>query len=127
VFGHLNKRFGTPAVAICIVSAVSLIAIWIDLATLSNMISFGALIAFSFVNLSVFVHFYLRDKQRSGWAWLNNLVLPLVGFILTAWLWTSLAPITFVIGGSWLVVGVIILLIVTRFFRRPTPMLDLKE
>ena len=127
VFGHLNVRFGTPVVPILIVSAISLIAIWIDLATLTNMISFGALIAFSFVNLSVVVHFYLRGKERGGWGWLNNLVLPIVGFGLTVWLWTSLAPITFAIGGSWLVVGFVILLIVTRFFSRPTPMLDLKE
>lgn len=127
IFGHLDKRFGTPVVAISIVSVVSLLAIWIDLGALSNMISFGALIAFSFVNLSVFVHYYLRGKERGGWGWLNNLVLPIVGFALTVWLWTSLAPITFAIGGSWLVVGLIILLIVTRFFRRPTPTLDLTE
>jgi amino acid transporter len=127
IFGHLNKRFGTPVVAVCIVSIVSLLAIVIDLTTLSNMISFGALIAFSFVNLSVFVHFYVRVKERGGWAWLNNLVLPIVGFALTVWLWTSLSPITFAIGSAWLAVGLIILLIVTRFFRRPTPMLDMKE
>jgi len=127
VFGHLNERFGTPTVPILIVSAVSLIAIWIDLNTLTSMISFGALIAFSFVNLSVLVHFYIRGKQRGGWGWLNNLVLPVVGFALTVWLWTSLAPSTFVIGLSWLALGFIILLIVTRFFSRPTPRLDLKE
>ncbi len=127
VFGHLNKRFGTPVVATCIVSVVSLIAIVIDLATLSNMISFGALIAFSFVNLSVLVHYYIRGKQRYGWGWLNNLVLPLVGFALTVWLWTSLSAMTFVIGLSWLAVGFVILLIVTRFFTRPTPKLDMTE
>jgi putrescine importer len=127
IFGHLNKRFGTPVFAICIVSVVSLIAIWIDLGTLSNMISFGALIAFTFVNLSVFKHYYLDHKQRSGGQLFNNLVLPLVGVALTIWLWTSLAPITFVIGLSWLLAGFIILLIVTRFFHRPTPMLDLTE
>jgi putrescine importer len=127
IFGHLSKRFGTPVIPILIVSVISLVAIWIDLTTLSNMISFGALIAFTFVNLSVFVHFYVRDKERSGWGWLNNLVLPIIGVALTVWLWTSLQPFTFVIGLSWLLVGFVILLIVTRFFRRPTPMLDLAE
>lgn len=127
VFGHLNKRFGTPVVAICIVSAVSLLAIVIDLTTLANMISFGALIAFSFVNLSVLIHFWVRQKERAGWAWLNNLVLPLIGVALTIWLWTSLSPQTFVIGLSWLGVGVVLLLIITRFFTRPTPTLDLEE
>ncbi|WP_233615688.1 APC family permease [Leucobacter chromiisoli] len=127
VFGRLSKRFGTPVTAISIVSVVSLLAIVIDLATLSNMISFGALFAFSFVNLSVLVHFYIRKGERSGWAWLNNLVLPVVGVGLTIWLWTSLSPQTFVLGLSWLGVGVVLLLIITRFFTRPTPTLDLEE
>lgn len=127
IFGRLSQRFGTPVSAICIVSAVSLLAIVIDLTTLSNMISFGALFAFSFVNLSVFVHFYVRGKQRSGWGLLNNLVLPLIGVGLTIWLWTSLSSETFVIGLSWLAVGFVLLLIVTRFFTRPTPTLDLEE
>ena len=108
-------------------SAVSLLAIVFDLLTLSNMISFGALIAFSFVNLSVIKHYYIDRKERGGAGWLTNLALPLVGFALTVWLWTSLAPETFVIGLSWLAAGFIILLIVTRFFRRPTPTLDLAE
>jgi amino acid transporter len=127
IFGHLSTRFGTPVVAILIVSVVSLLAIVFDLLTLSNMISFGALIAFSFVNLSVFKHYFIDKKQRTGGAWFNNVVLPLIGFALTVWLWTSLAPVTFAIGLSWLAAGFIILLIVTRFFRRPTPTLDLSE
>lgn len=127
VFGHLNKRFGTPVIAILIVSAVSLFALALDLLTLSNMISFGALIAFSFVNLSVIKHYYVDQKERSGAGWFTNLVLPLVGFGLTLWLWTSLSGMTFIIGLSWLAVGFVILLIVTRFFRRPTPTLDLTE
>lgn len=127
IFGHLNKRFGTPVIAISIVSAVSLLAIVIDLTVLSNMISFGALFAFSFVNLAVVVHFYIRGKERSGMAWLNNLVLPLIGVGLTIWLWTSLTAQTFVIGLSWLAVGFVILLIITRFFTRPAPTLDLEE
>lgn len=127
VFGHLNKRFGTPVVAILIVSAISLLALVFDLTLLSEMISFGALIAFSVVNLSVVKHYFLDGKERTGLGMLNNLVLPLIGFALTVWLWTSLSGRTFIIGLSWLALGVVILAIVTRGFRRPTPMLDLKE
>lgn len=127
VFGRLSKRFGTPVVAVLIVSAISMLALVFDLMLLSEMISFGALIAFSVVNLSVIKHYFIDGRERTGLAVLNNLVLPLIGFALTVWLWTSLSGRTFVIGLSWLAVGVIILAIVTRGFRRPTPMLDLKE
>lgn len=127
VFGHLNKRFGTPVIAILVVSAVSLLALVFDLLLLSEMISFGALIAFSVVNLSVIKHYYIDRKERAGILVLRNLILPLIGFALTVWLWTSLSGRTFVVGLSWLAFGVIILAIVTRGFRRPTPKLDLKE
>ncbi|MFC9559629.1 APC family permease [Agromyces sp. NPDC056965] len=127
VFGRLSERFGTPVIAISVVSAISLLAIVFDLALLAAMISFGALIAFSAVNLSVVKHYFLDRRERGGMAVVNNLVLPLIGFALTVWLWTSLAPSTFIVGLSWLAVGVVILAIVTRGFRRPTPMLDLKE
>lgn len=127
VFGRLSERFKTPVVAILCVSAVSLLAIWIDLGLLAGMISFGALVAFSVVNLSVIKHYYVDRRERAGVAVLRNLVLPLIGFALTVWLWTSLSVETFIVGLSWLAVGVVLLAIVTRGFRRPTPMLDLKE
>lgn len=127
VFGWLSERFKTPVVAILCVSAVSLLAIWIDLGLLAGMISFGALVAFSVVNLSVIKHYYVDRKERAGIQVLRNLVLPLIGFALTVWLWTSLSVETFIVGLSWLAIGVVLLAIVTRGFRRPTPMLDLKE
>lgn len=127
VFGRLSARFKTPVVAVLCVSVVSLLAIWIDLGLLAGMISFGALVAFSVVNLSVIKHYYVDRKERAGIQVLRNLVLPLIGFALTVWLWTSLSVETFIVGLSWLAIGVVLLAIVTRGFRRPTPMLDLKE
>lgn len=127
IFGRLSKRFGTPVIAVLVVSAISMLALVFDLMLLSEMISFGALIAFSVVNLSVIKHYFIDGRERSGVAVLNNLVLPLIGFALTVWLWTSLSGRTFIIGLSWLVLGVIILAIATKGFRRPVPMLDLKE
>jgi putrescine importer len=125
VFGHVSVRFSTPVYAILVVSVVSLLAIVIDLAILASVISFGALVAFSVVNLSVIKHFFvdLRERNRV----LMNLVLPLIGFLLTAWLWTSLSGTALVIGLCWLGVGFIWLLAITRGFQRPTPVLDLEE
>ncbi|WP_370566158.1 APC family permease [Cryobacterium sp. BB736] len=126
-FGRINKRFGTPVLAILAVSVVSLVAIWIDLGLLAEMISFGALIAFSAVNLSVVKHYFMGEKQREGVAVLHYLVLPLIGFALTIWLWTSLSPRTLIVGLIWLAIGVVYQLVITRGWRRPTPMIDLKE
>ncbi|MEX7469515.1 APC family permease [Mycobacterium adipatum] len=127
LFGHVSPRFATPVYAILVVSAVSLLAVVIDLATLASLISFGALVAFSVVNLSVIKHYFVDLRERAGGQIIGNLILPFIGFALTLWLWTSLSVMTLVTGLIWLAVGFAWLLGVTRFFRRPTPTLDLKE
>ncbi len=125
VFGHVSPRFSTPVYAITVVSVISLLAIVIDLATLASLVSFGALVAFSVVNLSVIKHFYIDLRERSNV--LGNLVLPLIGFMLTVWLWFSLSGMTLVIGLIWLAIGFVWLLAVTQGFRRPTPVLELEH
>jgi len=123
LFAHISPRFSTPVYAILVVSLVSLLAVVIDLATLASIVSFGALVAFSAVNLSVIKHFFIDRGERSV---LSNLVLPLIGFVLTVWLWTSLSGLTLKVGLAWLAAGFVWLLAVTRGFRRPTPVMDIE-
>jgi amino acid transporter len=125
-FGHVAPRFATPVYAIGLVSVVSLLAIVIDLTTLASIISFGALVAFSAVNLSVIKHYFIDLKERSGASLLRHLILPLIGFILTVWLWFSLSGLTLIVGLCWLGAGLLWLLIVTRGLRRPTPVMDIE-
>jgi putrescine importer len=127
VFGHVSVRFSTPTWAILVVSVISLAAIWIDLGTLASIVSFGALVAFSAVNLTVIKHYYIDRNKRGGGDVVNNMVLPLIGFGLTVWLWTSLSGLTLVVGLIWLAIGFVWLLGVTRGFSRPTPVLDMQE
>ena len=49
--------------------------------------------AFSAVNLSVIKHYFIDAGEKNV---LNNLVLPVIGFLLTVWLWTSLSGLTLV-------------------------------
>lgn len=127
VFGHVSLRFSTPVYAIAFVSVISLAAIFVDLALLASVVSFGALVAFSVVNLSVIKHYFVDLKEREGAQLLGSLVLPLIGFVLTLWLWTSLSGTALVVGLIWLAIGFVWLLAVTRGFSRPTPTLDLAE
>ena len=124
VFGYVAAKFGTPAYAILVVSVISLLAVVIDLATLASIVSFGALVAFSAVNLTVVKHYFIDEGEKNV---LNNLVLPVIGFLLTVYLWTSLSGLTLVVGLIWLAVGFVWLLGVTRGFQRPTPVLDMEE
>ncbi|GLP73857.1 putrescine importer [Mycobacterium antarcticum] len=124
VFGYVSLRFATPTLAILVVSVISLAALWIDLGFLASIVSFGALTAFSAVNLTVIKHYFIDEGEKNV---LNNLVLPLIGFVLTVWLWTSLSWLTLEVGLIWLAIGFVWLLVVTRGFQRPTPVLALEE
>lgn len=124
VFGYVSRRFATPVFAILVVSVISLLALWIDLTVLIALVSFGALVAFSAVNLSVIKHYFFDRNERNV---VNNFVLPLIGFGLTVWLWTSLPGLALKVGLIWLAVGFVWLLAVTRGFQRPTPVLDMEE
>ncbi|MGX6448602.1 APC family permease [Patulibacter sp. S7RM1-6] len=121
VFAQLHHRFRTPVTANLIVGVVSLTALVISLATVSSMISFGALLAFSFVNLAVAKHYVIDEGRRSGRDLVLYAVIPLLGVAVTIWLWTNLSGRTFVIGLSWLVVGFLWLLFLTRGFTRTPP------
>ncbi|HEX3284398.1 MAG TPA: amino acid permease [Mycobacterium sp.] len=124
IFGYVAARFSTPVYAILVVSVISLLAIVIGLDILAQVVSFGALVAFSAVNLTVVKHYFVDAGDKNVF---NNVVLPVIGFLLTVWLWTSLSGLALTIGLIWLGLGFLWLLVVTRGFRRPTPVLDMQE
>lgn len=126
-FGVLHARWHTPVVAVVVVGVLSCSALLIGLDLAAAMVSFGALVAFSFVNLSVIKHYVVDQHRRSARDVVLFAVLPGVGVVLTLWLWTSLSRTTFVVGLTWLAVGLVYLLGLTRMFRRPVPELALDE
>lgn len=127
IFGVLHTRFQTPYLAAIVVGVVSLLALIVPLDLASSVISFGALIAFTVVNLSVIKHYAIDQGRRTGYDALKYLVLPIIGVLLCTWLWTSLSGITFVVGLSWAALGVVWLLFVTRGFTKKVPTMDMQE
>lgn len=117
-FGRISQRFHTPAHAVVLVGVISLLAVVITLDRLASIVSFGALVAFSAVNLSVVKHYFVDERDRHGSAVIWNLVAPLIGFALTVWLWTNLSSMTLRVGLGWLALGVTWLVILTVRRRR---------
>ena len=122
VFARLHPRFKTPVLNIAIVGFIALSAIFFDLVTATSVINFGALVAFSFVNLSVINHCYLREGRNQGLAnKLKYLVLPTIGFCIIAMLWLDLDEHSLLFGGAWALFGVIYLTWLTKSFRVAPP------
>jgi amino acid transporter len=127
VFARLHPRYRTPVVANVIVGVFGLSALFVSLLTASSMISFGALAAFSFVNLSVIKHYVIDGGRRGGADILKYGLIPLFGVGFTLYLWTSLTSLTFQIGLGWVAVGVLWLAYLTRGFRHKPPELHVEE
>ena len=144
-FGYVHPTFHTPAYAIVFVGLVSLLAeSMFDVARLvgnclrtvfdrdadyfkahgsdfvASLINFGALIAFTFVNLTVIAYFAFRQREvhspRDIW---RNIVLPGIGVMLTVLLWVYLSAESTRYGIIWFAIGVVVLLWITRFLRKP--------
>ncbi|MNN91982.1 Low-affinity putrescine importer PlaP [compost metagenome] len=73
--------------------------------------------AFSFVNLSVINHCYLREGNRQGLAnKLMYLVLPTIGFCIIVSLWLDLNEHSLMFGGIWALLGLVYLAWLTKAF-----------
>lgn len=129
--GKLWKRFGTPVVAASTVSVFALASLFLTLEQAAFMISFGALAAFAMVNLSVIrVYLFPNDGQapaRTPKDLVMRGLFPTIGLVLTIWLWTSLESMTWIVGGIWFAIGLVILIVKTRGFRKPVPRMDFSE
>jgi amino acid transporter len=121
VFARLHPRYRTPVVANVVVGLFGLTALFISLSTVAAMISFGALAAFSFVNLSVIKTYIVDGRRRSGADIVKYAVIPFLGFAFTIYLWTQLSDLTFKVGLGWLAAGLLYLVYLTRGFRKAPP------
>lgn len=118
---------GAAVLATLVVSVAALAALFLSLDHAVVMVSFGALIAFSMVNLSVVKHYVLDQSRRAPADLLRYGVLPVAGFAMTIWLWSELSGVTFTVGLVWMAAGFVYLLGLTRFFSRKPPAMSLSE
>ena len=107
VFAKIHPVTKQPFVANLFVGLVSLlVALFFQrhLDELALFQNFGALCAFSFVNLSVIGYFWFKRGSRKV---VKHVLLPLVGLLITLSLLVAMRRLTLVLGAIWLVCGII--------------------
>lgn len=119
VFGYVHPKFRTPAFNVIFVGLVSLLAMGPSLELVASVINFGALIAFTFVNLSVIAYFVFKKKQyKTPKQVFSYIVMPTIGAAFTGVLWAFLHADAFIGGISWVVIGIIYMLLMSKVFKR---------
>ncbi|MFZ4452385.1 APC family permease [Salibacterium aidingense] len=125
VFGYISAASRTPIINLCIVGAVGLLAVFLDMTTSTSFINFGAFATFTFVNLSVIAHYFIKEQRRQGKDLILYLLVPLIGAGLDIALFINLDQNALILGTIWAVIGFLYLLAITRFFSRKTPDLQM--
>jgi len=107
---HVSARRQAPdratvlVAAVTIVTAVSMVN---HLELLTSMVSFGALVGFLALHLSVIVHFVVRERSKR---WIRHLVVPAIGFLLVGYALLNTQANAKIAGFSWLFVGGLVML-----------------
>jgi amino acid transporter len=121
VFSRVTARTGAPTSATVLVTAVTLVlAVWAarksdGLDLLSSTVSIGALSAFVLLHASVVAYFVVRRRSTR---YVVHLVVPVLGVACLVPIIALANENALVVGGCWLVVGLIVLLVQHRVARR---------
>jgi amino acid transporter len=125
VFGRLSSVLRVPWINILLIGLIGMLGMLLDIGKATAYINFGAFLAFALVNVAFLVWIWRSFRARSSMARAALLSLvPIAGFAVDLYLFSKLHPEAYAIGGGWLVLGLAMLGIATRGFRRPVPVLS---
>ncbi len=128
IFAHLGKKSAVPDYNVVFIGVLALIgAMLLNYEECARLINFGAFFAFMGVNLASIREYYIKERSKSIRMFFRYLLPPAAGFIICLIIWLNLPLKTFIIGGSWMLIGIIYLGVRTKGFRKSTTMIDFKE
>jgi len=123
-FGKIEPKRRIPANNIMAVGAFALVgAVVLELFSRqlgggayeigAQALNFGAFIAFMGVNAAAFVRYFVRERQRK----VSHLLVPVIGFVVCAFIWWNLSMPAKILGTVWVALGLIYGAVKTHGFR----------
>ena len=120
---RVHPRRRVPVNATLLVAVLSLVlGIYMStredgITLMSTLVNFGALSAFLILHVSVVVHYLVRRRSRDYW---RHLAVPVIGFLILAYVVVNAQVAAQTLGFVWLVVGIVVLVVLLATGRRPT-------
>ncbi|MEE3953126.1 APC family permease [Peribacillus frigoritolerans] len=127
LFGFVHPKYNTPFFNVIFVGSISLVALFLDLVTATSLINFGALIAFTFVNICVIVHSIRNKSFRTIRGFLSTILSPVLGAASVFILWLNLEMSSLILGIVWAVIGIGYLLYRTKWFTESPPLFQFEK
>lgn len=108
-FARVNEKTNVPDLNVILLGAITIGgALFFSYEHAAQTLNFGAFLAFMAVNAAVVRTFYFGGKERHFW---KDIVAPGIGFLFCAAIWVSLPLQAKMIGGVWLLIGAIYLVV----------------
>ena len=127
IFGHVSAKHGNPVYNEWIVGAVAYVAVLtIPWQLAAEIVTFGALLAFSAVNLVALLHLWFSPNRQQKNFFIDAFV-PGFGCVFCFGLLLGLQPWTKYAGLAWLLIGLIYAAYRTRMFRLRPQLIDFSE
>lgn len=128
VFGHLNPKTGSPIFNEWIVGVLAYVAVLtIPWERAAEIVTFGALLAFTAVNLVAMLHFWYSPAARAQRNFFIDAFVPTFGAVFCFVLLMGLQPWTKYAGLAWLGIGVIYASYRTRMFTLTPKLFNFNE
>jgi putrescine importer len=125
VFGHLDKKHASPVYNVIIIGVLAMAgALMLNYEECARLINFGAFFAFMGVNIASMKEYFFKQKNYTMKSVFKNFIPPFIGFTICLVIWLNLPLKTFIIGGSWMFVGIVYLAISTKGFKLKSAMID---
>ncbi len=109
VLDRVHPTRQVPTGAVGVLAVAGLLAFVLTLEQVVSLINFGALTGFLVVHAAAAREGLTRHPARTPSIWLQFVVLPVVGAGFVATLLWSLSPAALLVGGGWLLVGIVVL------------------
>lgn len=128
IFGHLSPKGGNPIYNEWIVGALAYIAVLtIPWQLAAEIVTFGALLAFSAVNLVALLHLWFSPGAEPHRKFFMDAFVPGFGCVFCFGLLLGLQPWTKYAGLAWLTIGLVYAACRTRLFTLRPKLIDFSE
>ena len=120
-FGSLSAKTAIPRNNVLLIGACTLIGVFmLTYEKGAELLNFGAFIAFMGVNAAALIHYRFRSREKV----LLPLLAPLLGLLISGFIWLNLGRSAQILGSAWIAVGLLV-----YWFRRnksrPDPGLEI--
>ncbi len=110
-FSKVHSKFGTPHVSTLVTGSIALVASGLlPITVLGELVSIGTLLAFMIVCLGVLILRYRHPELHRPFKTPLFPAVPVLGVICCGGVMAFLNPLTFIICGIWLTIGIMIYL-----------------